>query len=185
MLTITIESAECWDYVKEEFYYTKPQTICMEHSLVAIAKWEAKTHKPFLTQLDGKFTKKELEYYFACMTITQNVDPLVFKAFSQKNREQVLAYMNDPMTATWFTNQNGPQKGGPPKKVLTNEVIYALMVELGIPFECQKWHINRLLTLIKVLKEREQPPQKIPHKELMSKYSSLNKQRRAMLHSRG
>lgn len=184
MLTLTIESAECWDYVNEVFYYTKPQVICMEHSLVAISKWEAKTHKPFLTQLDGKFSRKELEYYFMCMTITQNVDPLVYKTLTQKNIDQIFAYMNDSMTATWFSNQNG-SKGGPPKKILTSEVIYAMMVELGIPFECQKWHINRLLTLIKVLKEREQPPQKMSSKEMMSKYSSLNKQRRALLNSKG
>lgn len=189
MLSLAVESFEFYDERTKEFVYTKPQVICMEHSLVSIAKWESKYHKPFwAVNKEDKRTREELIDYFMFMTITQNVDPLVYRGFGNKEFSTIIKYMEDPMTATWFSNQNekdGAPKRGGPRKPITNEVIYASMVELEIPFECQKWHINRLLTLIKVLQERQKTPSKRSPKETLSHYSSLNKQRKALMGTRG
>lgn len=189
MLSLYVDGIEFFNDSTGEFLETKPVTICMEHSLVAIAKWEAKYHKPFwaVTKNDTR-TREELIDYFKFMTITQNVDPLVYDGFGKKEFDKIIEYMQDPMTATWFSNQNEDKSKQVPKggrKAITSEIIYAVMVELGIPFECQKWHINRLMTLIRVLQERSKPPSKYGYKETMSRYSSLNKQRRAMMGTRG
>ena len=187
MLSLVIEPKEFFNEETNEFSYTKPQVIVMEHSLVAIAKWESKYHKPFFTvNKNEKRSISEWMDYFMFMTITQNVDPMIYQAFGKNEFDTITAYMEDQMTATWFSNQNGPKKGsGSSGKAITNEVIYAIMVELGIPFECQKWHINRLFTLIKVLQERSKEPSKKGRKETMSQYSSLNRQRRALMGSKG
>lgn len=187
MLSLFVDSIEFYDSDKNEFIYTKPQTIVMEHSLVAISKWESKFHKPFWNASGDSMTHEELIYYFMCMTITQNVDPILYNRFGKKQYEEIVNYMQDPMTATWFSGQNTSDGHKVPvrRKTITSEVVYAIMVEYGIPFECQKWHVNRLFTLIKVLQEREKPASKYSPKETMAKYSSLNKQRRALMNSKG
>ena len=41
-----------------------------------------------------------------------------------------------------------------------SELIYWYMSQLGIPFECDKWNLNRLLTLIRLAaaKQNNQKP---------------------------
>lgn len=189
MLRLVIDQVELFDERTGEFIYPEPVTLEMEHSLYAMAQWEAKHHKPFwVTRKDETRTNEEMIDYFKFMTITKNVNPEVYCWFGKKEFDAILAYMEDPMTATWFSNQNEKekqQKQYGPRKAITNELIYATMVELEIPFECEHWHINRLMTLIKVLQERQKPPTKYSRKETMSRYSSLNKQRRALMGSRG
>ena len=87
------------------------------------------------------------------------------------------------MTATTFSN-NG-QKGGSNGEVLTSELIYYYMIASNIPFECQKWHLNRLITLIRVCSIKNQPPKKMGKGELMKRNASLNAARRKQLNSRG
>lgn len=156
MLQINIPAQEYFDERTEEFINVKAHTLQLEHSLISISKWEAKWCKPFL----GKEEKTEEETidYIRCMTITQNVDPMCYNAIPVHELERVKAYIHAPMTATWFSDRNKPP---PNKRVITSELIYYWMVANSIPFECEKWHFNRLMTLIRICGEKNQAPQKM------------------------
>lgn len=183
MLEIEVPGGEGYDSNKREFVYWNAQKLVLEHSLLSISAWEAKYHKPFLS---SEKTDLEVLDYIRCMTINKNVDPNVYMHLSKQNIDDITAYINDPMTATWFTEE--PQKEGTVKKkeIYTSELIYYNMVAAQIPFDpCQKWHINRLLTLIRIYAEKNKEPTKMPKKDMLAQRRSLNAARRAKLHSKG
>ena len=179
MLKIVIPGIELYDEEKEEFITTKPQTLHLEHSLVSLAKWESKWNKPFLTK-DNK-TYEETIDYIRCMTITQNISPDTYRLLTSENIQQVNDYIELPMTATTFSNQKKP----PSKDVVTAEIIYYWMISLNIPFECQKWHLNRLLTLINVCNIKNQPSKKMSKRDILNRNKILNKARRETLNTKG
>lgn len=181
-LTITIPANEFWDFRKEEFVNTADTTIRIEHSLAAIAKWEAHWRKPFLS--NNALTGEELLDYIRCMTLEDGVDRNVYLALSQQNMEAIRAYLEEPMTATWFKEEK-KGKGGRTGSALTAEIIYYYMVELGIPFECENWHFNRLMTLIRVCSEKQAVPKKMARKDIFAQNAALNAQRKARLGTRG
>lgn len=176
---ITVPAGQFWDPDKEEFVYTKEQTLTLEHSLLSIKRWESKWHKPFLSNKPK--TIEETVDYIRCMTLTQNVDPRVFYALSQENVNEINAYIEDPMTATWFS-KSAQRKS---REVVTSEVIYYWMIKLGIPFECEKWHFNQLMTLIKVCNEKDAPKKKMSRSAILSRNNELNRARRQAMHSSG
>ena len=173
MLTITVPASEYFDPETETFFSTKEQKLVLEHSLISISKWESKWGKSFLDKRTQKTRGESLDY-IRCMTITQNVDPLVYYALTPKNLEEIVNYMEAPMTATWFSQDNGP----PSREILTAEVIYYYMVSFQIPFECEKWHFNKLMTLIRVCSEKNKPPKKMSKRTIMSRNQALNALRR-------
>lgn len=179
-IKITIPKIEVYDEVKNEFIEFKEQTISFEHSLVSLSKWEAKWHKPFLEN-SKKITKEELDDYIRCMTLTQNVDDRIYSFLPESVIRKLLAYIEDPMTATWFSKTSRK----PNRQIITAEIIYYWMIQLNIPFECRKWHLNSLLTLIRVCNEKNQPPKKMSRNDQIKQQKSLNAARRAALHSRG
>lgn len=179
MLKITVPATELFDGVGN-FINTKEQTLQLEHSLVSLSKWEAKWHKPYLSR--KAMTIEETIDYIQCMTLTQNVDPNVYKAITPSNLKTVTEYIDAPMTAT--TISNAKKKGGS-RKIVTAEVIYYWMISYGIPFECQKWHLNRLLTLINVCNVEGSPPQKLSRAEVAAQYKALNAARRKQWNTRG
>ena len=174
MLKITIPAEEYWDEKHQQFVTFESVTICLEHSLVSISKWEMKWKKPFLG-IEEK-TAEELLDYYKCMTITQNVPDSVYNRFTRKEHKQVEEYLKDPMTATWFSEDKN-KKGRAGMKIITNERIYAWMAECGIPFSCEKWNINRLLTLIRVVNIDNQPSKKMGKNEQLARNWNLNKSR--------
>lgn len=180
MLRITIPAREQWDESKEEFVSTKEQTLQLEHSLVSLSKWESKWHKPFL---HSEKTAEETLDYIKCMTLTQNVDPNVYNNLTAEQITQINDYIGDPMTATTFAEENGGKKN---TEKVTSELIYYWMVAYAIPFDpCQKWHLNRLITLIRVCGVKNSPPKKRSKGELMARNAELNAKRRARLNSKG
>lgn len=181
MLTIEIPQKRLWDEIHEEFLYTKGATLVLEHSLVSVSKWEMKWKKPFL---GSEHTNAEMIDYIRCMTISQNVDPEVYQYIDKKTLKIVDEYINDKMTATWFAEKNGPKGKGSQQKI-TNEIIYYWMISLGIPFECQKWHLNRLLTLIRVCELKNAPKKKMSKKATLAQNAALNAQRRKSRGSKG
>lgn len=180
MLEIVIPGAEQWDEVKQEFISTKEQTLKLEHSLVSLSKWESKWCQPFLSKKDK--TVEQTIDYIKCMTLTQNVDPNVYNLLTKDNILKINEYISAPMTATTFHREN---RGGGNGEIITSELIYYWMVSLNIPFECQKWHLNRLFTLIKVCSIKNQPPKKMSKKDILSRNASLNAARRKQLNSKG
>ena len=180
MLQITVPALEQWDEENQEFINTKAQTLTLEHSLVSLSKWEAKWHKPFLSTKEK--TYEETMDYIKCMTLTQNVDPNVYKALSDENIHAVNKYIEDPMTATTFGEQ---KKGRKSSETITSELIYYWMISLNIPVEFQKWHLNRLLTLIEVCNRKNEPPKKMGQGDIMKQNAALNAARRKKLNTRG
>lgn len=180
MLRITIPEVELWDEEKQEFIYIKEQTLSLEHSLVSLSKWESKWNKAFLGKTEK--TPEETLDYIKCMTITQNVDPEIYNYLTPDNINQVNKYIEAPMTATTFSNEKISSTS---RETVTSELIYYWMIALNIPFECQKWHLNRLLTLIRVCNIKNAPPKKMSKRELMSRNSALNAARRQQLNTRG
>lgn len=188
MLEIVVPATnKLWDPVSEFFITSKETKLSLEHSLVSLTKWECKWHVPFLG--NKQLTPQQLRDYVKCMTVTQNVDPMVYFALTQENLDAIMHYVEDPMTATTINEkalraaQKGPRNNG---RVITNELIYYWMTELNIPFDpCQKWHLNRLMTLIKVASIEKQPPKKMSKADAMSQQRALNAARRARLGTRG
>ena len=181
MLQITIPSRDdLWDESKGEFVTSKEQKLVLEHSLVSLSKWESKWCKPFLSKQE-KTTEETIDY-LRCMTLTQNVDPEVYNFLTDDNIRDVNAYIEAPMTATWFSNSNTGKQN---REQITAELVYYWMIALNIPFECQKWHLNRLLTLIRVCEVKNSPPKKMSRRELLNRNAALNAARRKQLNSKG
>lgn len=180
MLRITVPAAEFFDEVREEFVYTKEVTLQLEHSLVSLSKWESKWNKAFLGKQEK--TDEEILDYVRCMTLTQNVDPEVYTRLSAQNYAAINAYIEAPMTATYFS-EDEQSKGN--REVVTSELIYYWMISYNIPVEFQKWHLNRLLTLIRVCNIKNSPPKKRSKRDLMRRNAALNAARRNRLGSKG
>ena len=180
MLQITIPQTELWDESKQEFVSLKEQTLQLEHSLVSLSKWESKWNKSFLSSREK--TYEETIDYIKCMTLTPNVKPEVYRGLTKSNVEQINKYIEAPMTATSFVED---KRGTGSRATITSELIYYWMIALNIPFECQKWHLNRLLTLIRVCEIKSQPPKKMSNREIMNRNSSLNSARKKQLNTRG
>lgn len=180
MLKIYVPASELFDNATGIFIQSKGQTLQLEHSLVSLSKWESTWRKPFLSA--EQKTTAEFADYIRCMTLTQNVDPSVYRAITPDNFRQVRLYIDAPMTATTFPRDR--QTPGM-KEIVTAEIIYYWMTCYNIPFECQKWHLNRLLTLIKVCGAKSQTPKKIPTGELLARNRAINSLRRRRHHTRG
>ena len=181
MLTINVPiGQESWDDEKEEFVEPKTVTLQLEHSLVSLSKWESKWHKPFYSKKER--TGEEMLDYIKCMTLTKNVGDDVYNYLTQENVKAVKDYIDDPMTATTFRkDEKSPGNG----ETVTSELIYYWMIASNIPFECQKWHLNRLITLIRVCGVKNAPPKKMSKRDLASRNAALNAARRKQMNTKG
>lgn len=180
MLQITIPATEVYDERKGEFVYVRETTLQLEHSLVSLSKWESKWCKSFLSNPNK--TDEEILDYIRCMTITQNVDPTVYNYLSRDNILAINKYIEAPMTATYFSEDKS-KKGG--REIVTAELIYYWMIALNIPFKCEKWHLNRLLTLVRVCNIKNAPPKKRSRRDILSRNAALNASRKQQLNTRG
>lgn len=181
MLQIEVPlTPEMWDEEKEEFIPPVVKVLQLEHSLVSLSKWESKWCKPFLSKQDK--TSEEVLDYIKFMTLTPDVSDDIYAHLSQENLHQINQYINAPMTATTFSNNKSSKNN---REVITAELIYYWMIALTIPFECQYWHLNRLLTLVQVCNIKNQPPKKMSKREIMSRNAALNAARRNQMNSKG
>lgn len=184
MLIIRVPAEELYDEETNEFIHTKETVLRMEHSLISVAKWEARWKKAFLAKRER--TAEETLDYFRCMTIN-DVDPSVYDHLTPQNVEDILNYINEPMTAVYMGNatfDEGPRGGA--KDVITAELLYYDMTVLNIPFECEKWHVNRLLALIHVCQIKSNPNKNTMSKAQISKRNArLNAARRKAHNTKG
>ena len=180
MLQVTIPAIELYDELRNEFINTKERTLQLEHSLVSLSKWESKWNKAFLSKAE-KSDEETLDY-IKCMTVTQNVDPDIYYGLTAEHIKQINKYIEAPMTATTFVDS---KQGKNNREVITAELIYYWMIALNIPFECQKWHLNRLLTLIRVCNVKNTPPKKMSKRATANHYAQLNAARRQQMNTKG
>lgn len=180
MLTIIIGAEESFNDDTQEFLTTGGVKLDLEHSLVSLSKWESKFEKPFLST-ENK-TTEETKWYINAMILSPEVPQDIFDKLSNQNMDEIDSYIRANMTATWF-NEKKSEK--PSREVITAEVFYYMMIALGIPFECQYWHINRLLTLIKVCNIKNAPTGKVNRRELADQRRMMNQERKAKLNTTG
>ena len=180
MLQITVPAAELWDEQNEMFIKTKGANLKLEHSLISISNWEMKWHIPYF---DVNKTEEQALDYIRCMTLNKELDPSVYFGLTRENIEAINKYMQDDMTATKIKDIKGNSSRS--SQMITSELIYYWMIQFGIPFSCEKWHINRLIMLIRVCAEENKPREKRSSKDIAADYRALNAARRAALNTKG
>lgn len=181
-ITVCIPAgSEAYNSVTDEiFSVDKDCYIVLEHSLVSLHKWEQKWHDAFL---DKRLTKtpEQILHYLHCMTLTKNVDPRLYYLIPKSEGERIKKYIEDPMTATKLSINERHTR----TEIKTAEVIYSDMIQLGIPYECRKWHLNSLLMLIQTCAEKQKPEKQMSRSAILSQNRALNKARRAKWNSKG
>lgn len=181
MLELMLPEEELFDDKTQEFIYFKPEPVSLEHSLISLSKWEAHYHKPFISTAEK--TPDETIYYISCMVIkhVSNINLVVHRLIKNKElMDKVHAYIADPMCAT--TIQHHGKQGGK-KEIITAEIIYYDMIALQIPKEYEKWHLNRLMTLIEVCSIKNQPQGKnqMSRNEIYAQQDAINEANQARL----
>lgn len=183
MLHIEVPKRELWDERLEEFVQFPGQKLQLEHSLVSVQKWEAKWNRPFLTQ-EPKTIEQTLDY-IRCMTLTQNPRPDTYLYLTPENITAIDDYIDAPMTATTFSEIQEGGKGKGRHEIITAELIYYWMIANNIPFECKKWHLNSLLTLIRVCSIKNAPQKKMSKREIAKQNAALNAARLKRYNTKG
>lgn len=189
MLEVTIPENEVFNESTEEFIYIPFTKLQLEHSLISVRKWESKWHVPFLTPKKGE-DKSLIQTidYIRCMTLNKNVNPNVYLYLPSDVVEKIVKYIKDPHTATWFSGGKDTRVGAQKtnQEIITAEIIYWWMVDLGIPIELERWPLNQLLTLIKVINEKHSPTKKKrPPMDVALERARLNAERRAKFGTNG
>lgn len=180
MLEIEVKKTEMFNEEDNEFFYIKGGTLQLEHSLISISRWESKWKKPFMVNKPPKTTEETLDYV-RCMTINKKVNPDIYLGLTPDQFKLINDYIEDSMTATTFNNG----EEAPSREIITSELIYYWMIKAGIPMECEKWHLNRLITLIQIFGIKDAPRQKMSKAQIMKRNHELNEQRKAKYNTRG
>lgn len=181
MLTLkNVGGVESYDEENEIFLINGGITIELEHSLVSVSKWESIYEKSFLSEKNK--SHEEVLHYVELMILTPNLPKDVVKTFSEEDFKQINAYIESKQTATWFSDS---RRTAPSREKVTAELIYFWMIAHEIPFECQYWHLNKLLTLIRVCNIKKNTQKKLSPKEAAARNRELNRQRRQEYGTRG
>ena len=179
MLEILVPENEIYLPGQNRFVPIPSCVLTLEHSLISISKWEAKWHVPYLNA-KKRTSAQELDY-IRCMAVGPVKNEYVFSVLTPENIDQIKAYIDNTMTATIFSKGPRPVT----KEVVTAEVLYCRMFANNIPMECQKWHLNRLLTLIRVCDAKNGPRSKMSKRQTAAHYAEQNALRRAKYNTRG
>jgi hypothetical protein len=181
MLEIVVSGKEVFDEELNAFFTQGGFELQLEHSLVSLSKWESIFEKPFLTE--EQKTAEEIFEYIKCMTLTPKVPEGIFRKLTDDHVKAINAYIEAKRTATWFEDLPGT----PPRsrEIVTSEVIYYWMVAFNIPIECERWHLNRLFTLVRVCNLKNAKPEQMSRAAIVTRNRTLNAQRRAQLGTKG
>ena len=179
MLKLLIKGEESFNSETNEFVYGEDYILNLEHSLNTISKWESKWHKPFISNKDKSV--EEIKSYISLMSI-DDIDDSILNKLTDEHISSIINYIDDSMTATTFNEFNNKSYS---RDVITSELIYFWMLTYNIPFECQHWHLNRLLTLIKVCNIKNSPSKKMSKNDIIARNKELNRKRREALNTKG
>lgn len=188
MLELKIESQEFFNETISEFIELPAVTLKLEHSLLSISKWESRNHKRFIENTKNKKSNKtveEMRDYIRCMTLNHDVPDIIYSCLTAEHFDRINEYIGDSMSATTFvdnSNQNGPKKSN---EAVSSELVYYWMTVFNIPFECEKWHFNRLMTLIQICSIKNKPSKKMSKGSVMKQNAALNAARRKATNTRG
>lgn len=180
MLELVVGGDELYDDSSQEFLKDGGFRLRLEHSLLALSKWESITEKPFLDKKPK--TPEEVFLYVKCMAIDPEIPPEVFGQLDQEAFRTINDYIDRRMTATWFSDAGAPPTRG---EVITSELIYYWMTVLNIPFSCEEWNLNRLFTLIRVANIKSSKPKKMTRTEIAQRNRELNARRKKELGTTG
>lgn len=180
MLKLTVIGDEYFDEATQTFETVGNVELELEHSLLSVSKWESKFQKPFLSSTSK--TPAEILFYVEAMIVTEEPPPGIVGKFDQKNLDLINAYIESKESATTFGLM--PERKGR-GEVITSELIYYWLVAFNIPFECERWHLNRLFALIRICNIKSQKPTKMSRSEIAQRNRTLNEQRRAKLGTKG
>lgn len=184
MMVLDIASSEYFDDKTQEFFYTKSCRVTLEHSLLAVSKWESKWKTPFLSEREmKKMTRNQLLDYFAAMEVEPPSEPLWFLALTEEQAERIIKYISEEQTATTFYSFRKDKTIS--NKTITSELIYYWMVSLQIPFTCETWNLSRLLTLIHIASVKGQTGKKMSKREVLRSYAEINEERKKKYNTRG
>ena len=183
MLHLRIPERDLWDPVNERFIHVEATAIDLEHSLASVSKWESKWHIPFHDDRKEKTYDQNIAY-IRCMCLTENVDPNTFYCITEQNVKEITDYISDSNTATWF-NESARRKTGK-KEIITAEIIYYWMTLYGVPLSCEHWHLNKLMTFLRVCAEKNNPDKKkTKGVDMAAQRRALNAARRQKYKTRG
>lgn len=176
---IHIKTGEMFNEETKEFIPIDGGTITLEHSLVAIRDWEAIHHTNFIG--NKNITSEQLIDYIKCMCVQNPEDAEKINYITSSQMDEIAAYMEDTMTAQKFRT-----KGKQNRDIITAEKIYGWMIMNQMPIaEFEHWHINRLLTLLRVCANNNTPAKQMSQKEIMAENARINAMNRAKFKSKG
>lgn len=181
MLELRIKTDEEYNEETQEFS-SVDVTLHLEHSLFTVSKWESFYEKPFYGKTEK--TPEELLAYICMMETTSGISDDVLKALSRADLEAINDYITSKQTATWFAEHQKNQSPGN-EEVITAELMYYWMISYQIPMECERWHLNKLFTLIRVFNVKNQKPKKMSPAEIARRNHELNAKRRNELNTQG
>lgn len=174
MLPLQFPQAELYDERNGTFYMSEARTVKLEHCLAAIAKWEGIWTKPFISRKPK--TVEEMMSYIECMCIDEDgFPPDLLMRITPEQFKMVNDYIELPMTATTISNKSGEID----RRIKTAELIYYYMLQANVPFECQYWPFNRLITLLQICAIENGPKKKMSMEEIYRQNDKLNRQRKA------
>lgn len=170
MLTVHLSATDSLEAVELSF----------EHSLLSLSKWESHYKKAFFGKDDK--SAEETAAYFRCMLVSENVPDDFLNRLSRDNITAISEYINDKQSATWFREEPNQKPGG---EIVTSELIYYWLVQFNIPFEVESWHLNRLMTLVKIAGIKQTKPKPMSKTQQQEEYKRLNDERRRASGSSG
>lgn len=170
--------------VTQEFVEIQDTVLMLEHSLLSLKKWEERWMIPFLATKDK--TLEQIYDYIYCMILNKEEIPReIVRVLTQEQITSITKYIEAPMTATTFSNNALIGAQSHRGEIITAEIVYCWMVMLRIPIELETWHLNQLMTLIRVVNLKSGGEKKMSPKEAALQRKMLNEQRKAKYKTRG
>lgn len=183
MLTLRLEKNEFYDEANKKFVYTPEITLVLEHSLLAVSKWESKYQIPFLSGAQENRSQDQILYYIESMIVKPEDPGNAIGYLTAKEISKVNRYIESKESATTFGEMPTTSQGR--GETITSELIYYWMVAFNIPFECERWNLNRLFALIKICNIKNSPKKKMPKHSIAARNRELNQARRAQYNTSG